>query len=74
VQCGAIQYNAIRLADSPRIKVGKMVKEDNSTPVFTMRLDSGLREKLEKIAKRDDRSIAYVVRKAVEEFVKREGK
>jgi predicted transcriptional regulator len=39
-----------------------------------MRLDSGLREKLEKIAKRDDRSIAYVVRKAVEEFVKREGK
>ena len=51
-----------------------MVKEDNSTPMFSMRLDPDLRSKLEKIAKRDDRSIAYIVRKALEEYVKREGK
>ena len=50
-----------------------MVKTGN-TPTFTLRLDADLREKLEKIAKRDDRSLGYVINKAVEEYVKRESK
>jgi len=48
-----------------------MSKKDNSTPVFSMRLDSELREKLEKIAQRDDRDVAYIIRKAIEEYIRK---
>ena len=52
----------------------KQKEGEGNTPMFSFRLDADLREKLEKIAKRDDRSVAYLIRKAIEEFVKREGK
>lgn len=51
-----------------------MTKQKGLTPVFSMRLDADLREKLEKIAKREDRDVAYIIRKACEEYVKRESK
>ena len=40
--------------------------------LFTVRLDVETFESLEKIGKRDDRTMAYLVRKAIEEFIKRE--
>jgi predicted transcriptional regulator len=51
-----------------------MSKKDNSTPVFSMRLDAEVRAKLEKIAQRDDRDVAYIIRKAIEEYIRREEK
>lgn len=50
-----------------------MPKKGN-TPVYALRLDADLREKLEKIATRDDRDLAYVIRRAIEEFIKRESR
>lgn len=38
----------------------------------TIRIESVLLRKLERIARRDDRSIGWIVRRAVEEYVKRE--
>ena len=45
-----------------------------NTPTFALRLDPDVRAKLEKIAKRDDRNVAYIIRKAIEEFIKRDGR
>jgi predicted transcriptional regulator len=38
----------------------------------SLRIPGKQYEALERIAKRDDRSIAWLIRKAIEEFVKRE--
>ena len=51
-----------------------MKQKQGETPVFALRLDADLREKLEKIGKREDRSVAYLIRKAIEDFIKRDGK
>ena len=40
--------------------------------LFPVRFELSLFEKLEKVAKREDRSVAYIVRKACEEYVKKE--
>jgi predicted transcriptional regulator len=49
-----------------------MKQKDNSTPVFSMRLDADVRAKLEKIAKREDRDVAYIIRRAIEEYIRRD--
>jgi Ribbon-helix-helix protein, copG family len=48
--------------------LGGMMAKDR---LFTVRLDEETYAKLEKIAKDDERNIAYVVRKAIEQFIKR---
>lgn len=49
-------------------------EKDLKTETRTVRLEKHLLERLEAIATQDDRSISYVLRKAVEEYVeKREG-
>jgi predicted transcriptional regulator len=50
------------------------MRKEGSTPVFTMRLDAGVREKLEKIAKREDRDVAYIIRKAIDKYLQEDGK
>jgi predicted transcriptional regulator len=48
------------------------MKDKTKDKLFTVRLDADTFENLEKIGKRDDRTMAYLVRKAIEEFIKRE--
>jgi predicted transcriptional regulator len=49
-------------------------EKDLKTETRTVRLEKHLLERLEAIATQDDRTISYVLRKAVEEYVeKREG-
>lgn len=46
---------------------------DSTTPYSTsIRLDTGTRARLRAIAKRDDRSLAYVIKKAIAEYLERE--
>lgn len=40
--------------------------------MFSVRLDAETLEKLQKIAKREDRSVNYVINDACKEYVKRE--
>jgi predicted transcriptional regulator len=37
----------------------------------SVRLDDDTRARLDAIAKRDDRSLAYVIRKAIDEYIER---
>jgi len=40
--------------------------------LFTLRLDPATYARLEKIAKREDRNVAYIVRRAIDDLLKRE--
>ena len=41
------------------------------TQNYSLRLDAGRRAKLEGIAKRKDRDLSYVIRKAIDEYIER---
>ncbi len=41
------------------------------TENYSLRLDAGRRGKLQEIADRDDRDLAYVIRKAIDEYIDR---
>jgi len=49
-------------------------KKNNETPTFSIRLDRDLREKLAKIAEKEDRSLGWLINKAVEEYVQNHAK
>lgn len=42
-----------------------------ATENYSLRLDSDRRDKLQKIAKKQDRDMAYVIRKAIDEYIER---
>jgi predicted transcriptional regulator len=41
------------------------------TENYSLRLDSQRRSKLEQIAKKQDRDLAYIIRKAIDEYIQR---
>jgi len=41
------------------------------TPIFSVRLDPEIVKKLKAIAAKEDRPVGYIVRKAIEEYLKR---
>lgn len=41
------------------------------TQTYSMRLDVDQRNKLEEIARRKDRDLSYVIRKAIDEYIER---
>jgi len=41
---------------------------------FTLRIDSAVLKKLEQLAAKDERSVAYVIRQAIKEYVAKKGK
>jgi predicted transcriptional regulator len=41
------------------------------TENYSLRLDSQRRSKLETIAKKQDRDMAYIIRKAIDEYIER---
>lgn len=41
------------------------------TQNYSLRLDAGQRSKLEEIARRKDRDLSYVIRKAIDEYIER---
>lgn len=46
---------------------------DGTAPYSTsIRLDTDMRARLQAIARRDDRSLAYVIKKAIAEYLERE--
>ena len=51
-----------------------MTKKEEPKGTLTFRIDSDLRQRLEKFAEKQERSIGYVVGKAIEEYIKKEGK
>jgi predicted transcriptional regulator len=42
-----------------------------ATQTYSLRLDAERRGKLEEIARRKDRDLSYVIRKAIDEYIKR---
>ena len=42
-----------------------------ATQTYSMRLDADRRSKLEEIARRKDRDLSYVIRKAIDEYIER---
>jgi len=42
-----------------------------ATQNYSLRLDTGRRAKLEQIARRKDRELSYVIRKAIDEYIER---
>lgn len=46
-------------------------KDDEATIVTTIRLSPNQRARLREIAERDDRSVTYIVRRAVDELIER---
>lgn len=40
--------------------------------MFSVRIDADTLEKIQKIAKREERSVSYIIRQACKEYVKRE--
>jgi predicted transcriptional regulator len=43
------------------------------TENYSLRLDSQRRSKLEAIARKQDRDLAYIIRKAIDEYIERHG-
>jgi predicted transcriptional regulator len=41
------------------------------TKTYSLRLDATRRSKLEKIAQKQDRDVAYIIRKAIDEYIER---
>jgi predicted transcriptional regulator len=42
-----------------------------ATQTYSLRLDADRRGKLEQIARRQDRDLSYVIRKAIDEYIER---
>jgi predicted transcriptional regulator len=42
-----------------------------ATQTYSLRLDADRRGKLEEIARRQDRDLSYVIRKAIDEYIER---
>ncbi|WP_157247941.1 CopG family ribbon-helix-helix protein [Nonomuraea typhae] len=42
-----------------------------TTENFTLRLDSERRRKLEEIAKKQERDLAFIIRKAIDDYIQR---
>jgi len=42
-----------------------------ATQTYSLRLDADRRGKLEQIARRKDRDLSYVIRKAIDEYIER---
>ena len=42
------------------------------TQSYSLRLDADQRSKLEEIARRKDRDLSYVIRKAIDEYIERQ--
>jgi predicted transcriptional regulator len=42
-----------------------------ATQTYSLRLDADRRGKLEEIARRKDRDLSYVIRKAIDEYIER---
>ena len=42
-----------------------------ATQTYSLRLDAARRSKLEEIARRKDRDLSYVIRKAIDEYIER---
>jgi len=42
-----------------------------ATQTYSLRLDADRRNKLEEIARRKDRDLSYVIRKAIDEYIER---
>jgi predicted transcriptional regulator len=42
-----------------------------ATQTYSLRLDADRRSKLEEIARRKDRDLSYVIRKAIDEYIER---
>jgi predicted transcriptional regulator len=42
------------------------------TTTFSMRIDEGVKKRVEEIAKREERSASYIAEKAIKEFLSRE--
>jgi excisionase family DNA binding protein len=53
---------------SPATREGDMVTEN-----YSLRLDAERRGKLQSIATKQDRDLAYVIRKAIDEYIERHG-
>jgi len=51
-----------------------MKRQKNSKQIFTLWLDVELREKLNKIAEREDRSVAWLINDAIKQYIKRRQK
>jgi predicted transcriptional regulator len=51
-----------------RDRKGSMVTEN-----YSMRLDAERRRKLQSIATKQDRDLAYIIRKAIDEYIERHG-
>jgi len=51
-----------------------MSETDAKTEVRTVRFEKSLLKRLEEIAEQDDRSVSYLLHKAVVEFVERQAK
>jgi hypothetical protein len=49
-----------------------LVDEDTARHSTSIRLDADTRARLDAIARRDDRSLAYVIKKAITEYLERE--
>ncbi len=43
------------------------------TQTYSLRLDGDRRSRLEEIARRTDRDLSYVIRKAIDEYIERHG-
>lgn len=51
----------------------KIVKNDKKTEMIGTRITKDQYKEIEKIAEKDDRTISYIVNKAIEEYLKGQG-
>jgi predicted transcriptional regulator len=51
-----------------------MTKKEEPKGTLTFRIDARLRERLEKFAEQQERSVGFVVGKAIEEYLRKEAK
>lgn len=47
-----------------------MTKKEDPKGTLTFRIDADLRDRLQKFAEKHERSIGYIIGKAVEEYIK----
>jgi len=50
-----------------------MLLERFMDKIFTLRIGSAVLKKLEQLAAKGDRSVAYIIRKAIDEYVAKKG-
>jgi hypothetical protein len=63
LQCGTLCF----VPDPERSQTAPMALTQN----YSLRLDADQRSKLEEIARRKDRDLSYVIRKAIDEYIER---